>query len=89
MKANLPALLPQALRAQILDGTWTMESSGSLPWNDGIIDAKMKGTHVVFITFVPLIGACLLGCMLIKDTVLKGDEKPKPKESADPSDPKV
>jgi hypothetical protein len=76
MKADLPAELPSDLRSQVLDGSWHIGSSDSGEWTDGILDAKMKGTHIVFITFVPLVGLCLLGCLWIKDRVLKSDAKP-------------
>jgi hypothetical protein len=77
MKSNLPTDLPQDLRIQVLNGYWNVESSDHNQWTDDILNAKMKGAHIVFITFVPLVGSCLLGCLLVKDTILQGDAKPK------------
>lgn len=75
MSSSLPSSLPSNLRTQILQGDWQIGDTAFLPWQEGILDAKMRGAHVVFIVFAPLIGICLLGCLLVKDVVLKGDPK--------------
>jgi hypothetical protein len=74
MKASLPPELPASIRTRVLDGSWKV-GQGSRMWNGAILDAKMKGMHVVFIMFVPLMGACLLGCLLIRDERLSGDDE--------------
>ncbi|KAL1864057.1 hypothetical protein VTK73DRAFT_6238 [Phialemonium thermophilum] len=71
MSRSLPAGLPSSVASAVRDGTW--KAGDSPRWDDAIIDAKMKGIHSVFIVFVPLIGFCLLGCIWIRDIVLKGD----------------
>lgn len=75
MSSSLPASLPADLRTEILQGDWQIGDAAFLEWQDGILDAKMRGAHVVFIVFAPLIGICLLGCLLVKDKALKGDPK--------------
>jgi len=77
MSGSLPSNLPSDIRAQVLDGDWTLGGAGSSEWTDGILDAKMKGLHVVFITFLPLMAVCLIGLLLVKDKVLTGDPKAK------------
>lgn len=77
LQTSLPADLPLNLRTQVLDGDWNLEESGSSEWTSGILDAKMRAIHVVFITFLPLVGLCLAGCLFIKDKILTGDPKPK------------
>ncbi|KAL1962693.1 hypothetical protein VTN77DRAFT_9237 [Rasamsonia byssochlamydoides] len=76
MKASLPADLPASIRTQVLDGSWKV-GQGQGVWDATIIDAKMKGMHAVFVMFVPLMGACLLGCLLIRDERLLGDNEKK------------
>ncbi|RFU23870.1 hypothetical protein B7463_g12468, partial [Scytalidium lignicola] len=83
MEANLPAALPLELRAQVLDGEWQIGDSSAI-WTESILNAKMRGIRVVFITFVPLIGLCLFGCLLVKDKILSGDAKPK-QETKEPA----
>jgi hypothetical protein len=77
MEASLPATLPPDLRTQVLDGDWSLGQPGSNAWAGMILDAKMQGLHVVFVTFLPLMGLCLAGCLLLKDKILAGDAKPK------------
>lgn len=78
MKLSLLHALPQDLRSQVLNGEWSIERFGSSPWAKSILDAKMKGAHIVLITFVPLLGLCLPGCLLFKDKIiLLGDDKLK------------
>lgn len=77
MKSYLPSALPQALRTQVLNGSWLADSATDPHWTSVILDAKMKGLHVVFITFVPLVGLCLIGCVVVQDRILMGDAKPK------------
>ncbi len=77
MSGSLPADLPVDIRTQVLDGDWTLGQAGSSEWSDGILDAKMKGIHVVFITFLPLMALCLIGLLFVKDKILTGDPKAK------------
>jgi hypothetical protein len=71
MKSALPTDLPASVLSAVLDGSWKVGQSPS--WEDQILDAKMKGLHSVFIMFVPLMGICLFGCILIRDQRLLGD----------------
>jgi hypothetical protein len=75
-QSSLPRDLPSSLKAAVANGTW---SAGDDPkWDGAILDAKMKGIHSAFITFVPLIGMCLVGCVWIKDkALLRDNEKEK------------
>lgn len=77
MKSHLPSELPLSLRTQVISGTWLADSTNYPQWTSIILDAKMEGIHVVFITFVPLMGLCLIGCVMIQDRILTGDAKPK------------
>lgn len=43
-----------------------------------MIDAYMKGIHVIMCTGCPLIGFCLLTSLLIKDVALEGRKEPEP-----------
>lgn len=49
---------------------------------NAIIDAYMKGIHVIMCVGCPLIICCLLSSFLIKDVVLEG-RKEEPAESAE------
>ncbi|ETS85925.1 hypothetical protein PFICI_03950 [Pestalotiopsis fici W106-1] len=69
--ASVPEDVPPEFRSQVADGTW-QQGSG---WDSQILDAKMKGVRAVFILLVPLMGICLLGCCLVPDRRLRGDEK--------------
>lgn len=77
MKSSLPSALPLSLRTQVLNGSWLADSTNYPQWTSSILDAKMRGIHVVFITFVPLMGLCLIGCVFVQDRILMGDAKPK------------
>ena len=44
-----------------------------------MLKSYMKASHAVFLLWVPLMGACLLLCILIKD---KGLTRPEEKEKA-------
>lgn len=44
---------------------------------DVVLDAYMSASRAVFILQVPLIGLCLLGCVLIKDRGLQRPEDVK------------
>lgn len=76
MRAALPADLPESLKTQVLDGSWSAAEAeeGGGVWVDGILEAKMKGVRAVFIMLVPMMAVCLLGCVWVPDRVLRGDE---------------
>ncbi|KAF7541725.1 hypothetical protein G7054_g374 [Neopestalotiopsis clavispora] len=69
--ASVPKDVPAEIRSQVADGTWQRGNG----WDSQILDAKMKGVRAVFILLVPLMGVCLLGCCLVPDQRLRGDEK--------------
>ncbi|PYH45827.1 MFS transporter [Aspergillus saccharolyticus JOP 1030-1] len=77
------ALLQASLRSNLPAGYKDVaHSSYTLPSRDGIsdfdweqiLDAYAKASHSVFILQVPLIGICLIACLLIRD---RGLERPK------------
>lgn len=73
MKLTLPSQLPQDIRAQVLVGSWKADEFRHSQWTDGILESKMRGTQVVFITFVPLMALCLLGCVFVREVILLDD----------------
>jgi hypothetical protein len=75
LKSALPDSLPSALRNRVIDGSWHRGEPGSEAWESDILNAKMQAIHGVFIMLVPLMGLCLLGCIFIPNTVLRGDGK--------------
>jgi hypothetical protein len=85
MKSSLPSTLPSGIRGQLKDGSWEIGEPGSEAWESQILDAKMKGIRAVFILMAPLIGLCLLGCVYIPNTVLKGDDTDNGTSSRDRS----
>ncbi|KAJ9154906.1 Major facilitator superfamily [Pleurostoma richardsiae] len=85
MKSSLPSTLPSGIRGQLMDGSWEIGEPGSEAWESQILDAKMKGIRAVFILMAPLIGLCLLGCVYIPNTVLKGDDTDNGTSSRDRS----
>ncbi|KIW77236.1 hypothetical protein Z517_09682 [Fonsecaea pedrosoi CBS 271.37] len=71
--SSLPANLPTDVSSAVKAGTWMVD--GPAPaWDNAVLDAKMRGINRVFISFLPLIGLCLLGCLWIRDIPLRGDE---------------
>ena len=74
MQSSLPKSLPSSLREQVLDGRWQIGQHDHSAWESGILEAKMKGIHAVFIMLAPLIGLCVLGCFFVPSVILKGDE---------------
>ncbi|OXV09192.1 hypothetical protein Egran_03045 [Elaphomyces granulatus] len=77
------AVLRAVLRVNLPEGykdlahmTYAVPKQSSVPatdW-DALLLAYMKASHAVFILQVPLIGTCLLGCLLIRD---RGLERPR------------
>ncbi|KAG5811042.1 hypothetical protein H9Q74_013740 [Fusarium xylarioides] len=66
-------VLPQWLRDRVLDGTWAIGDPTTVEFESAIIDARMQGFRVIFITTIPLMALCLLASLLVDDIVLKGD----------------
>ncbi|KAH9226335.1 hypothetical protein K456DRAFT_58812 [Colletotrichum gloeosporioides 23] len=62
MKSALPADLPESIRSSVTGGTWQPGDVDSHGWEQAILDAKMRGVHMVFIMLVPLMVLCLGGC---------------------------
>ena len=71
--AVLQARLRSALPAEyqyLADSTYSLpDFSGGTP--DAVLDAYMEASHAVFILQVPMIGACLLGMIFIRDRGLE------------------
>lgn len=65
LQTTLGAHLPPRL-AYVANSTYTVPD---LTGDDmeTVLDAYMAASHAVFILQVPLIGVCLLGCLLVKD----------------------
>ncbi|KAF6844637.1 major facilitator superfamily transporter [Colletotrichum musicola] len=77
MRAALPSEMPELLRASVIGGTWERGHGepGSDGWESMILDAKMKGVHMVFVMLVPLMSLCLAGCWFIPNIELEGDDR--------------
>jgi hypothetical protein len=75
MKSALPNDLPPSIRSEVINGSWERGQPGREQWDSGVLDAKMKGIRAVFITLVPIVGLCLLGCYFIPSKELPGDPK--------------
>lgn len=75
MESSLPSALPVEIRTQVINGSWAIGEAASEEWQESILEAKMQGIHVVFIIFAPLMGLCLLGCLVVKDKILTSDPK--------------
>lgn len=82
------AVLQAALRASLpTEYSYLAEDTYSLPKLEGsgydeVLDAYMAASRAVFILQVPLIGACLLGCLFVKDRGLQPVEEPHEKRSS-------
>lgn len=50
-----------------------------------VLDAYMAASRAVFILQIPLIGLCLVGCLLIKDRGLHPIEEAKPDDTSSES----
>jgi hypothetical protein len=74
LKANLPAGY-----AYLAHTTYALPDQSAVPAADweGLLDAYMAASHAVFLLQFPLIGTCLLGCLLIQD---RGLERPREPE---------
>ncbi|OAL23371.1 hypothetical protein AYO22_06421 [Fonsecaea multimorphosa] len=70
--SSLPVDLPSEVALAVKAGTWTVGGAAHT-WDQAVLDAKMRGINRVFITFLPLIGLCLVGCLWIRDIPLRGD----------------
>ncbi|KAF5609437.1 major facilitator superfamily transporter [Fusarium subglutinans] len=65
--------VPKWLHDRVLDGTWVVGDPKTAKFEGAIIDARMQGFRVIFITTIPLMALCLLSSFLVDDIVLKGD----------------
>ncbi|EXK88784.1 hypothetical protein FOQG_08074 [Fusarium oxysporum f. sp. raphani 54005] len=65
--------VPEWLRDRVLNGTWAVEDSKTAEFESAIIDARMQGFRVIFITTIPLMALCLLASSFVDDILLKGD----------------
>ncbi|KAF5633402.1 major facilitator superfamily transporter [Fusarium sp. NRRL 52700] len=65
--------VPKWLRDRVLDGTWVVGDPNTAEFERAIIDGRMQGFRVIFITTIPLMALCLLSSFLVDDVVLKGD----------------
>jgi hypothetical protein len=71
LQAALKSRLPPALE-YLADSTYALPPNLEPgPESEVVLDAYMFASHSVFILQVPLIGLCLLGCVLIKDLGLQ------------------
>lgn len=82
LKRALNALstpLPADLKSGILDAILKVPDLSvlTLVQRDEVLDSYMKASHTVFLLWVPLIGACLVLCIFIRD---KGLTRPEEKE---------
>lgn len=78
LQATLRSNLPSEF-AHLAHSTYSLPSRSSLTdaqWA-GILLAYTKASHAVFILQVPLIGACFLACIFVRD---RGLERPKEPE---------
>ncbi|KAJ9259480.1 hypothetical protein DTO207G8_1043 [Paecilomyces variotii] len=75
LQATLRAHLPPGYES-LARATYSVPSKSSVPPEDWerLLDAYMHASHSVFILQVPLVGACLLACTIIRD---RGLERPK------------
>ncbi|EGU76584.1 hypothetical protein FOXB_12883 [Fusarium oxysporum f. sp. conglutinans Fo5176] len=65
--------VPEWLRDRVLNGTWAVEDPKTAEFESAIIDARMQGFRVIFITTIPLMALCLLASSFVDDILLKGD----------------
>ncbi|KAL5584460.1 hypothetical protein FOVSG1_013849 [Fusarium oxysporum f. sp. vasinfectum] len=65
--------VPEWLRDRVLDGTWAVGDPNTPEFESAIIDARMQGFRVIFITTIPLMALCLLASFFVDDILLKGD----------------
>ncbi|KAF5244834.1 hypothetical protein FANTH_7601 [Fusarium anthophilum] len=65
--------VPKWLHDRVLDGTWAAGDPNTTEFEKAIIDARMQGFRVIFITTIPLMALCLLSSFSVDDIVLKGD----------------
>lgn len=78
LQATLRAYLPSEF-AYLAHSTYSLPSRSTLTvkqW-ESILLAYTKASHAVFMLQVPLIGACFLACMFVRD---RGLERPKEPE---------
>ncbi|KAF5535758.1 major facilitator superfamily transporter [Fusarium mexicanum] len=65
--------VPEWLHDRVLDGTWVVGDPKTAKFEGAIIDSRMQGFRVIFITTIPLMALCLLSSFLVDDIVLNGD----------------
>lgn len=73
LQAALRSRLPPGY-SHLADSTYAFPSDLPAEDKDAVLDAYMYGSRAVFILQVPLIGLCLLGCLLVRDRGLESKE---------------
>lgn len=74
LQAALKRNLPPAFK-HLANQSYSFPSNLSPADKSRVLDAYMAGSRAVFILAVPLMGICLLGCLLIKDRGLEHPEE--------------
>ncbi len=69
LRANLPAEY-----SYLANNTYSLPHGLDGPGFDAVLDAYMAASRAVFITQVPIIALCLLGCFFVKDRGLEPPE---------------
>lgn len=77
LKADLKTQnLPQDLYELIVKAPFSLPDLSAYPeYRDQVLDAYMKGSHTVFVFLCPIVGACLLVTVFVKDHGLQTHEK--------------
>lgn len=77
LKADLKTKdLPQELYSIIIKSPFSLPDLSQYPqYQDAVLDAYMKGSHTVFVFLAPMVGACLLVTVFVKDYGLNTHEK--------------
>lgn len=74
-KRALRNTVPSDILSKALDGSWSDNGAIAEQYGSQILDAKMRGFRVVFITLIPLMCLCFIGNFFVADAVLQGDLK--------------
>jgi hypothetical protein len=77
--------LPQSVKANILDAILRVPDLSALSSTEReeVLNSYMVASHTVFLVWVPIMGACLALCILIKDKGLtRPEEKPQVQEAS-------
>lgn len=87
LQSTLRGHLPSHL-SYLAESTYTLPSDLKLSATDmdSLLDSYMYASRAVFILQVPLIGLCLIGCLMIRDRGLEPiDDETSVKEKAEQS----